>query len=85
MKRTLLILLAAFATTGCATAKYTLVSGEYGWDKRSKGGSERSQYSSETMYKINSQTGETWRMTFDQSKGYFWEAINHINMDAVEK
>tara|TARA_R110001583_G_C5568643_1_gene401849 strand:+ start:739 stop:966 length:228 start_codon:yes stop_codon:yes gene_type:complete len=71
--KSLLALLIAFSITGCVSSKYSLVSGQYGWDKQ---GEKGSKYSSETMFKINSQTGETWKMTFEQSKGYYWELIN---------
>ena len=71
--------------TGCVSAKYSIVAGEYGWNKQGKNASVSSKYSSETMYKINSKTGESWRVTFDKSKGYYWESINHLNIEPVEK
>ena len=73
------------ALTGCTAAKYSIVNGGYGWDKQEKNGSTSSKYSSETMYKINAETGESWKMTFEKNKGYYWESINHLNVEPIEK
>jgi hypothetical protein len=85
MKKLLQILIAAYFLTGCATAKYSIVAGEYGWDNQGKNGAVGSKYFSETMYKINTKTGESWRMTFEKSQGYYWELINHLNVNLIEK
>jgi hypothetical protein len=85
MRKLLQILIAACVLTGCATAKYSIVAGEYGWDKQGENGAVGSKYSSETMYKVNTKTGESWRMTFKKNKGYYWESINHLNVEPIEK
>jgi len=82
MKKILSLLAAVALLTGCSASKYSLVAGEYGWDKRDTGGS---QYSSDTMYKVNSETGEAWRMTYEKSKGYYWDSINHLNLEKTDK
>lgn len=56
-----LLLVFSLFLVGCAAPQYAIVSGQYGWDKRDTGGS---QYSSDTMYKINTETGETWKMSY---------------------
>jgi len=48
--------------------KFSLISGGYSYEKKG------TKYSSETMYKINHETGETWRMLFDKDH-YVWEKI----------
>ena len=85
MTKSLPILLISYLLTACASSNYSIVAGEYGWNKKGKNGSKNSKYSSVTMYKINSKTGESWRMTFEKHKGYYWEPINHLNIEPVEK
>lgn len=85
MKVFLHMLIVTFLLTGCSAKNYSIVSGEYGWNKKGKNGEASSQYSSETMYKINTKTGDSWRMTFNTNKGYYWEAISHQNEESADK
>jgi len=78
MNKLLLLSITLLAITGCTSNPYNVVTGNYSWSKG------ENSYSSETMYKINSETGEAWKMTHNQKKGYIWEPITHLDTHPID-
>lgn len=77
MNKLLLIPIAVLAVSGCAN-KYVIVEGEYSYTKTD------AQYFSKSMHKINTETGESWRVTHDQHKGFIWKPINHLDEKLID-
>jgi len=73
MNKLFFLFFVTLAITGCATNKYSVIEGEYSYSKAD------GQYFSKSMHKINTETGESWRLTHDAKKGYIWKPVNHLD------
>ena len=74
----LLPVLLVASLSACSTMNYSLIESEFSWKKNGE------TYFSKNPYKINNKTGETYRMSYEKDKGYYWKPVSHINLNTKD-